>query len=260
MSMAFVAPPGVILRRFLGVGTIFEVATVEHAQTVCVCKRLTPRMRAEPRAHAAMDREVGFLQRARHVAVPRLLGRGDDQHGPYVLQTKAPGQSLASLAERGPLPDDMLLRVASAAFGALAEIHALPDELVLGDLSPDDLFLGRKRGSVCFVDFGQASWRGRPGAPDERGTLPFVPPEVARGEARWTQTSDVYALAALMLFAAIGGDFCTSSGAARLAEIGEHGVDPAAAEVLPEALRAALRFDADARSRTAHDVQRALKR
>ena len=258
--MAFVAPAGVVLGRFLGVGTIFEVALVEVDGTSCVCKRLTPRMRTEPRAHAAMEREVGFLERVQHPAVPRLLGRGDDAHGPYVLQTKAPGQSIASLAERGPLPADMLLSVATAAFAALAEIHARPDELALGDLSPEDLFVGKKRGAVCFVDFGQASWRGRAGAPDERGTLPFVPPEVARGEARWTQRSDVYALAALMLFAATGSDFCTSTGAARLAEIGERGIDPAVANVLPEVLRTVLAFDASARPRTAALVHAALRR
>ena len=68
-------------------------------------------------------------------------------------------------------------------------------------------------------------------------------PEVARGEQRPSQSSDVYALAATLGFAVLGRDPCRSvGGAARLIEAGERGADLAALQraKIPERLRAGL--------------------
>jgi serine/threonine protein kinase len=80
---------------------------------------------------------------------------------------------------------------------------------------------------------------------DDRGTLPFVAPEVARGEARPGQAADVYALAATLLYLALGGGSLSEArgDAAMLLEIGERGISSelvARASGLTEEARAVI--------------------
>lgn len=262
----FRPPTGVTLGRVVAAGSVFLVAEVKRGEIDAICKRLTPRMRHEPLARAAVEREVGALGLATHDALPRLLDHGNDEHGPFILETRATGTSLAALVARGPLPPAMLARLIRAAFVALHEIHALSDErgrleLAIADLAPDDLIIGPRPGMLWFVDLGQSSWRDHPPGERQRGTLPYAPPEVARGEARWTQASDVYALAAMMVFAAVGRPPCRTEGPARLVEISERGLDLTAftgAAVLAArdeaALAAAVAYIPDDRLGTAAGV------
>lgn len=250
--MEFVAPEGARLVRILGAGSIFHVALVEHGSDTCVCKRLTPRMRDEERAHAALEREARFLDLARHPAVPTLIRRDVDTRGPFLLQSFVRGTPLARLVERGAVPGALVTSIARAALAALAEIHARPHRLVLGDLAPDDLFVGGRRGEIVFVDFGQASWAGHPPVTEERGTLPFSPPEVARGDEPWSQASDVYATAAMMAFAALGREPCRTEGPARLTEVADRGLDLTGLDgPLRAALEPMLSFDRRQRVDTA---------
>ncbi len=244
-SMAFVAPDGSVVVRALGTGSVFDVALVTWRGRTVVAKRLAPRMLREPMAHDALRREREFLELHRHRALPEVMSSGDDEAGPYVLQTQTMGTPLATLMERGALPRTLVVSVARAAFGALAEIHALATRPALGDLSPDDLFVGKVRGAVGFVDFGQSSWNAQPALPEERGTLPYTPPEVARGDGVWSASSDIYALAAMCAEAALGRALCTATGPGRLAEIAERGIEPAVLSALPAplaALAAALSY------------------
>jgi serine/threonine-protein kinase len=225
----FLAPRDVLVDGTFAVGSVFWVAQGQRAGVRVAVKRLKPRMQQEPRAHEALQREVDTLGRAHHWALPALLDHGSDAAGPFIVQTWAEGQSLARLVARGPIPPTILEPMARGAFAALAEIHALSDaegplELALGDLSPEDLVLGTQPGSISFVDLGQASFRGAPSHPDARGTVPFAPPEVTAGEVRWSQASDVYALAALLVLGAVGEPPCETRGPARLVEIAERGL------------------------------------
>jgi serine/threonine protein kinase len=100
----------------------------------------------------------------------------------------------------------------------------------------------------------------------DRGTLPFAAPEVARGEATPSQASDVYALAAALLFLATGAPIVEAEGdAAMLLEIGERGVRRDLcdrAEGLSDSARAALRQalapDPEERIATARALAEAL--
>src|SRR6185503_13473817 len=126
-----------------------------------------------------------------------------------------------------------------------------------GDIGPDHVVVG-PLGQIRFVDFGAARWRGMDDdlCARDRGTLPYVAPEVARGETAPDAAADVYALAATLLFLATGSPPCDAAEeAAMLAEIGDRGISSnrvAAAEGLTppqrEALAAALRFDRGSRA------------
>jgi serine/threonine protein kinase len=239
------------LVRTIGAGSTFEVALVEHQGRPCLCKRLRLRMVDEPAARHAMERETALLGAVHHPSVPQLIAAGDDQRGPYVLQTQVEGLPLRALvegyAQRGePMPQGLMTTLLRTAFEMLAELHRYArgeDQLGLvhGDIGPDHLLVSRSR--VYLIDFGQARWRGMAVQPSrhERGTLPYLSPEVARGDREPDQASDAFALAATFAFAALGRDPCQTEGpAARLVEVAERGLDL-------EALRASTSLTSQAR-------------
>lgn len=223
-------------------------------------------MRQEGVALRALKREQEVLRLVVADSVPTLLAAGEDEHGPFLVESAHEGLPLRALVEalvarRGRVPPAMLLSLARAAFDALAELHEAEDaqgplEVTHGDLGPDHVIVGParpgERGRLGFVDFGQARARGLPGEAGERGTLPFVSPEVARAERDVDQEADVFALAATIAFAALGRDPCRSETAsARLVEIAERGLDldalPELGAPLDAVLREALAFDRDER-------------
>jgi serine/threonine protein kinase len=275
--MPFPPPAGTTFLAPLATGTIFAVALVQDHGAVAVCKRLLPRMRAEPAARAAMAREGLILARAHHPALPALIRVGTDAEGPFLLETRVEGASVRALVEgwaaRGqPVPPRLVAHVAAAAAEALAELHELagadgPLGFVHGDLAPDHVVLG-PIGAVRFVDLGAARWAGMDAAipAEDRGTLPYAAPEVARGDAPPDQRADVYALAATLLHLATGLPLCPAQGdAAMLLEIGERGLSPSlcagAAGLTPaarDALARALRLDPAHRLARARDLAAAL--
>jgi serine/threonine protein kinase len=261
--VAFTPPEGTRLERALGRGTVFDVALVTSGSERWLCKRLAPRARGAPAGRAAIVREARALALARHAALPTLVHVGTDAHGPFVLETIVDGLSAQELAAawraRGaPVPAHLVRHIAREACAALAELHALADEsgpiaFVHGDLAPDHVIV-RPDGAVAFIDLGAARFRGLDAAleTDDRGTLPFVAPEVARGEARPSACADAYALAAVVLSLGTPEPLSRApSPAAMLAEIGDRGL--ALADLLGgavaltaaqrEALARALAFD-----------------
>jgi serine/threonine-protein kinase len=268
--MLFTAPDDAELVAMLATGSVFQVALVRDHGELAVCKRLLPRVRAEPAARAAMVREAMVLTRARHAALPALRRVGSDTHGPFVIEARVEGTSVRALVEGwrargGPVPPRLVAHLAHAAAAALAEVHALG--VSHGDLGPAHVVLGLL-GDARFLDFGAARFTGMEASLEtaDRGTLPFVAPEVARGETAPGQGADVYALAATLLFLATGGPMCAArDDAAMLLEIGERGIDPelcARAQGLSaggqEALRRALALSPTERLGSAEALAEAL--
>jgi serine/threonine protein kinase len=275
--MSFVPPPGATLVCAVGAGTVFEVAVVRRDGRELLCKRLRPRMLHEPAARHALEREAQLLERVRHRCLPELCESSADAWGPYLLESCLRGATLRELVEgwqeRGAaMPVRLLAHVLRAAFTELGALHALRDgdaplELVHGDLGPDHVVLGEK-GEIYFVDLGQARWRGmdRSLCGADRGTLPYVAPELARGEVEPSQATDVFALGATMAFVALGRPPCSAdSPAALLIEVSERGLDLEAlaqSERLDPKARAALcgalALDPAQRVSRAEDVLRLL--
>jgi serine/threonine protein kinase len=275
--MGFVAPDGTELERAIGAGSVFDVAVVRAGESRLVCKRLAPPVLRAAEARAAIVREAESLAAMAHPALPRLVRVGADAHGPFVIETLVEGASLAAVvdawASRGrAVPARLVEHVAAAAAEALAELAERADEagplgFVHGDLGPDHVVLG-PTGEIRFVDLGAARVRGMRAAPSaaERGTLPFVAPEVARGDAAPSATADVFALAATLAFLATSAPPCVARDeGAMLVEVGERGLDLRALEAradlgrpLRAALARALAFDRAARLDTARALARAL--
>ena len=241
--MSFAVPAGARLVAELGCGTTFEVAHVEFGRRACVAKRMAPRAGGIEAARQALARERAALERLRHRAVPEFIGAGEDDSGPWLVQSLVPGASLRDLvvafghatvrgAAGAPLPCPLVEAVVRASFDALGGLHEFADDagalgFVHGDLAPDHVLV-TSSGQVGFVDLGQSRLRGvdLPSDGLERGTLPFVAPELARGEGPPGQEADVFALAATLVYAALGRDPVHSRGpAAQLVELADHGID-----------------------------------
>lgn len=257
VDVSFVPPPGWSLVTPLGAGGAFRVARVEKAGGRAIARRPRP----HEAAIASLRRHDAVLAALQtQSVVPRRLAAGEDDHGPFTVETEAPGLSLASLVARsGALPPAFALALARAAFGALAALHEATDDdgplgFVHGDLGPDHLFVAPSPDAgVTFIDFGLASVRGlNQLSSDVRGTMPYVAPERARGEGSPAASADVYALAATFLFAVTGQPPGQAHPAALVA-VGEGGLDvpPLPAGPLRRALTAALAFEAGARPRSA---------
>ena len=239
-------------------------------------------MRLEEMARRALKREESVLRRVRVATVPAFLAAGEDAHGPYLVESVHAGLPLRALvegmvAQRGRVPPATVRALARAAFAALAELHEASDaqgplDVAHGDLGPDHVIVGParagERGAIGLVDFGQARARGLPGERGERGTLPYLSPEVARGEREVDQELDVFAMAATIAYAALGRDPCrTMTASARLVEIAEEGLDlpaldgvPRLGAALADTLRHALAFDRNERLLTARAVLSRLER
>jgi serine/threonine protein kinase len=217
-----------------------------------VCKRLSERAASEPWMRARLLAEGELLARLQGRGTPRRVASGEDAHGPWLVLERVEGAPLA--ARIGAADAAWMALAASAAFGALAHVHAAG--VVHGDLSPDNVMLSADGQRATLLDFGLASWPGAPPMPAGpfRGTLVYAAPEVARGETPDAR-SDSFALAASLLHVASGESPRTAeTQAAMLLSAGEQSIEPwarrAAAALPPElaqALVACCAFERDAR-------------
>ncbi len=220
-------------------------------------KRLGPRALADAEARAGLVREADILAALAGRHAPRLLSR-DDEAPSFVME----------VIRGRPLDAFVDVEIARACFAALASIHEASDAygalgIVHGDVSPANVLV-EDTARVVYLDFGLARFRG--GAPPRdgafRGTVGFVAPEIARGEPG-TPESDVFALAASLLTAAMGRPLRRATGLH--AAIVEAADEPIAVPDAPErvrplvhALAPCLALDPRARPATARAVLEVL--
>jgi eukaryotic-like serine/threonine-protein kinase len=211
------------------------VFDVERAGTLFVCKRLTPRARAEGWMRERLAAEGRLLGRLGGQGAPRLVAAGEDGAGPWVVMAYVPWATLAMRV--GRVEARWVERAARAAFEALAAVHAAG--VVHGDIRPENVLASDDGSRAMLVDFGLARAADMPPMPPGpfRGTLAYAAPEVARSEP-FDGRADVFSLAASLLHAASGeAPRATTSGPAMLLAAAEEPIEPwarrAAAELEP---------------------------
>jgi serine/threonine protein kinase len=272
--MTSFAPQGTRLAQRLGIGSVFEVAIVRDAAgRALVCKRVAPRARASA-AESALDREREIIVALKSAELPELVEWGADERGGFLLETPVAGTPLRSLLDgKKALDSGAWLAMARATSRALSALHAGSDErgplaFVHGDISPDNLFFDPS-GTATFVDLSSATFRDAPLPvfPNHRGTLPYVSPEIARGEAPTSAASDSYALAATLLAVAVGSPIVeATTDASRLFEVATRGIDASLIDRrtdLPKAARQAiaraLAFDPRSRLASSRELAHELQ-
>jgi eukaryotic-like serine/threonine-protein kinase len=178
-------------------------------------KRLSPRERTEPEAVARRRSEARLLGLLSESGVtPRLIAAGEDAQGPWHRIERIAIPTLAERLAHVPPPHSLepawMERAIRRAYDALAILHEAGDEagplgIVHADLSPANIAIDDDASRVVLLDLDLAVWRESPARMDGafRGTIGYVAPEIARGDAP-TQLSDLFALAAALVHGATG--------------------------------------------------------
>jgi serine/threonine protein kinase len=163
--------------------------------------------------HPELAHDQGFRERfRREVAAARqvsgiytapVVAAGPDDPVPWLATAFVPGPSLAHLVStHGPLPREVVWKLAGGLAEALSVIHS--SGLVHRDLKPANVLLATDGPRV--IDFGISQALGTPGLTTAGvvvGTPAFMSPEQAQGMPA-SQASDVFALGAVLAFAATG--------------------------------------------------------
>ncbi|PSK74438.1 hypothetical protein C6W96_00510 [Streptomyces sp. CS149] len=179
---------GVVYEAYDASGDRFALKTLHRA--------------ADPFLRERFTREAEAARRVAPFCTARIVRAGVDGEIPYLVSEYVPGPALATaVRENGPSSPDAVLRLATGMATALAAIHQAG--VVHRDLKPGNVLLGPDGPRI--IDFGIAR------APDMSltatgaimGTFGYMAPEVLAGQ-RATEASDVFAWAAVVLYAATG--------------------------------------------------------
>jgi len=142
-----------------------------------------------------------LASRARHPGVVEIRGAAQTPDGiPYLVMEYLLGETLADLADRGPLELPAIIAICAQAAAALAALHDAG--VIHCDVKHENLFLLKRRVNgaprVKVIDFGVSRLADEPprNDPSIAGTPWCIAPEQWRGAP--CTASDVYALGCLL--------------------------------------------------------------
>lgn len=264
----------------LGEGGMGEVFLATRDGVPCVLKTLRREAARDEVAVARFKREAEIGARVRHRNVASVLRSGYED-GVFAIELElVRGKDLRTLAhsllaEQRLLPYPISIAAILGVLDGLEHIHGLADDqgrplgVVHRDLSLRNLMLGYD-GIPKIIDFGVAraeldDFRTRPGVVP--GTLRFVSPELARGEAV-DHRSDLYAVG-LVLYELLCGAPVVPPGGDPLSTIRSviegaptplHLANPDIPQTLSAVVMKALAKDREARWQSAAELKEAITR
>src|SRR6202050_1486133 len=134
-----------------GMGVVY-LGVAEDGTPVAV-KLLRPELADDPEFRTRFTREVSNLDRVMGVCTVRVIEADTESRQPFLVTEYADGPTLSEyVATFGPLPEDMLLGLATGLAEALTAIHGIG--IVHRDLKPSNVLLTRSGPKV--IDFGIA--------------------------------------------------------------------------------------------------------
>lgn len=207
-------------------------------------KRLHCAIGDDPDLAERFEREALVVARLAHPALVKLLDRGDDGDGPFLIFELVDGEDLKSRLERdGRLHFHQAASVCGQIARGLEHAHSLG--VVHRDISARNVLL-TPDGHAKLADFGIAHWdehhEGLTQAGAMLGTSEYLAPEQARGEEVDGRT-DIYSLG-VVLYECLTGE-APFTGAPALAVAIRHLSEPVPdprdiAPDVPEALAVAV--------------------
>jgi eukaryotic-like serine/threonine-protein kinase len=159
------------------------------------------------------EHEIRLLKSFNHACIPTLHASGDQDGVAYMVLDRVDGVSLGTLlhhptGQPRALHRELAVYLLGQLIDAIRHVHSLeyleageptPLGVVHRDLGPHSVWVSR-RGDVILYDFSVARSQWLPPEHDEpnAGTLATMAPERLAAGARATESSDLFALAAVL--------------------------------------------------------------
>lgn len=187
-----------------GMGEVYEAADAQTGERVGL-KLLRRHLTSDIHAAERFEREARAAGALRHENIVRAIEFGSAEAGLFIAMEWVDGQTWRELIRAGVSPEEALdwSRQAAAGFAAA---HAAG--ILHRDIKPENLMLSAAR-VVKILDFGLARLGGETLVELDAagssgtisgtlsGTLPYMSPELLRGEAA-TAASDVFSLGSVV--------------------------------------------------------------
>ena len=177
-----------------GMGEVYRARDTRLGRDVAV-KVLPDHLAGDPKALRRFQDEAKAVAALSHPNILALYDVGETNGVRYAVTELLEGETLRALVDQGPVSTKRALSIAHHVADALAAAHE--KGIVHRDVKPENVFLA-KDGHVKLLDFGLARHQAVPsGALDTRsptvpvltesgsilGTVAYMPPEQARGQA-----------------------------------------------------------------------------
>ena len=189
-----------------GMGVVYEARDVRLDRVVAL-KALCTRDRTATEVNT-FSREAMAASRLRHPFICQVHDVLEQDDVELIVMERLEGEDLRHRLDRGPLPVNEALAIATEVAEALRDTHA--QGLIHRDIKPSNLFLSRN-GHVKLLDFGIARLLPRAAGPDlprrrrssgalqlgGAGTIGYMSPEQALGEPL-DERADIFSLGAVM--------------------------------------------------------------
>ena len=178
-------------------------------------KVIQPDLAQDPEFRRRFAREVRAAREVGGFHTAQVVAANTDANPPWMATAYIRGPSLAQvIAEQGPRSEANVLKLGAALAEGLAEIHA--KGIIHRDLKPGNVILAEDD-EPRIIDFGIAKSAGADSLGRSTdaslttphtiiGTLHYMSPEQLNGDKNLTDRSDIFALGAVLVYAATGHD------------------------------------------------------
>ena len=196
------------VESLIGVGGMGRVYRAVHTRLgKAYAVKVLPEGRADkPDAVERFLREARSATKIDHEHIVKVVNcDSDEEHRLFIVMELLQGESLHDRIERGPLPLDQAIEIASQTGEALQAAHDAG--IVHRDLKPENIFITQRHGRdfVKILDFGISKIK-NPEHGDPKltatdqiiGTPLYISPELARGVATIDHRTDIYALGVIV--------------------------------------------------------------
>jgi serine/threonine-protein kinase len=195
-----------------GSGVVYRGRDLRLERLVAI-KVLADQLRDDELAWARLLREARLASHLNHPHIAAIYDLGEEDESAYIVMEYIEGLPLSDLIPEGGLPLEQVGRYGAQLADALAYAHARG--VIHGDLKGANILVTAE-GNIKLLDFGLGRRIPRGGMAEvtssrlplaeagaTAGTLPYLAPEVLRGNATSLQ-SDAWALGVLLYQMATG--------------------------------------------------------